>query len=594
MKLFRCIQMIIALALVAGYAGVCDAQTWWNEQWKYRKKITFDTGPAGADIGENLTEVPVLIRLHAGNFNFTHAKQDGSDIRFVATDGKSVLKSHVERFDPIDGMGLIWVKVPRIVRNSNQEAIWMYYGNPAAAASQDAAGTYDVSHALVYHLGETEGPPRDSTGYGNHASQMVGGQGLPTFIGNGAALNGAGDRIVIPAAPSLKFTAGLTFTAWLRVPAALNDGYLFFLGDDKQSFVITLDRARACSRLIGIEGEKEAILGEACAEVPLNAWHHLAVTVQPKGKMLVYLDGEEAASAEFPGALPEHKGDFVIGASSKGERFFGGDLDEIRIYTLAKSRDWIKAAFKAEGQDGRLYSVSQEEMGRAGGLPVFYLKTIVKNISLDGWVIIGLLVIFSAFSWLIFFSKTITLILVGRENRLFLEAFSGIKSVYDLAKSNAFTFSPLYRVYLSGCEELKARVGNPGKQPECALVGEREMNALRSSLDRAYVRENQRLNAWLVVLTMAITGGPFLGLLGTVWGVMNTFAAMAEAGEANIMAIAPGVASALSTTVFGLIVAIPALFKYNYLTSKIRSMTMEIAVFIDQFSFKVEEVLGNR
>jgi biopolymer transport protein ExbB len=73
---------------------------------------------------------------------------------------------------------------------------------------------------------------------------------------------------------------------------------------------------------------------------------------------------------------------------------------------------------------------------------------------------------------------------------------------------------------------------------------------------------------------------------------MNTFAAMAEAGEANIMAIAPGVASALSTTVFGLIVAIPALFGYNFLTGRIRNLTAELNVFADEFALKVEEIYG--
>jgi biopolymer transport protein ExbB len=93
---------------------------------------------------------------------------------------------------------------------------------------------------------------------------------------------------------------------------------------------------------------------------------------------------------------------------------------------------------------------------------------------------------------------------------------------------------------------------------------------------------------------MSISGGPFLGLLGTVWGVMNTFAAMAEAGEANIMAIAPGVASALSTTVFGLIVAIPALFGYNYLAGRIRDITADSGIFVDQFALKVASVYGEK
>jgi biopolymer transport protein ExbB len=119
------------------------------------------------------------------------------------------------------------------------------------------------------------------------------------------------------------------------------------------------------------------------------------------------------------------------------------------------------------------------------------------------------------------------------------------------------------------------------------------MNAFKASLERGFIEETQRFNAWLVLLTLAITGGPFLGLLGTVWGVMNTFAAMAEAGEANIMAIAPGVASALSTTVIGLIVAIPALFSYNYLTGKIKNMTANLTIFIDQYTVKVDQAYGH-
>jgi biopolymer transport protein ExbB len=111
-------------------------------------------------------------------------------------------------------------------------------------------------------------------------------------------------------------------------------------------------------------------------------------------------------------------------------------------------------------------------------------------------------------------------------------------------------------------------------------------------MEESYIKEDKKLNSWLVLLTMAITGGPFLGLLGTVWGVMNTFAAMAEAGEANIMAIAPGVASALSTTVFGLIVAIPALFGYNFLAGRIKNISADMDIFMDQFLLRIEDIYG--
>jgi biopolymer transport protein ExbB len=93
----------------------------------------------------------------------------------------------------------------------------------------------------------------------------------------------------------------------------------------------------------------------------------------------------------------------------------------------------------------------------------------------------------------------------------------------------------------------------------------------------------------MVLLTIAISGGPFLGLLGTVVGVMITFAAIAATGDVNINAIAPGIAAALLATVAGLAVAIPALFGYNYLSSRIKEIVADMNVFQDEFITRVAE-----
>ena len=93
----------------------------------------------------------------------------------------------------------------------------------------------------------------------------------------------------------------------------------------------------------------------------------------------------------------------------------------------------------------------------------------------------------------------------------------------------------------------------------------------------------------MVLLTIAISGGPFLGLLGTVVGVMITFAAIAESGDVNVNAIAPGIAAALVATVAGLGVAIPALFGYNYLISRIKDLSVDMQVFVDEFTTKMAE-----
>src|ERR1700735_3369598 len=126
------------------------------------------------------------------------------------------------------------------------------------------------------------------------------------------------------------------------------------------------------------------------------------------------------------------------------------------------------------------------------------------------------------------------------------------------------------------------------------ILSSQANNTMRANLDRVSAKETERLNALMVLLTSAISGGPFLGLLGTVVGVMITFAAIAAAGDVNVNSIAPGIAAALVATVAGLGVAIPALFGYNYLLTRIKSMTSDMHVFIDEFITKMAEFYSSR
>ena len=103
------------------------------------------------------------------------------------------------------------------------------------------------------------------------------------------------------------------------------------------------------------------------------------------------------------------------------------------------------------------------------------------------------------------------------------------------------------------------------------------------------MEEIQRMNRFMVLLTIAISGGPFIGLLGTVMGVMITFAAIAAAGDVNVNAIAPGIAAALAATVAGMGVAIPSLFGYNYLASRIKAIVSRMHIFVDEFITKLAE-----
>jgi biopolymer transport protein ExbB len=148
--------------------------------------------------------------------------------------------------------------------------------------------------------------------------------------------------------------------------------------------------------------------------------------------------------------------------------------------------------------------------------------------------------------------------------------------------------TPLYRIYHIGIVEIQHRL-SAGQSDADKVLSSRSIQAIRATLDGGLVRETQRLNAQMVLLTIAISGGPFLGLLGTVVGVMITFAAVAQAGDVNVNAIAPGIAAALAATVAGLAVAIPSLFGYNYLLTRVKEASSDMHVFIDEFITKAGE-----
>jgi biopolymer transport protein ExbB len=120
------------------------------------------------------------------------------------------------------------------------------------------------------------------------------------------------------------------------------------------------------------------------------------------------------------------------------------------------------------------------------------------------------------------------------------------------------------------------------------------IEVIRAIMDAHLVRENQRLARSMVLLTISISGGPFLGLLGTVVGVMITFAAIAATGDVNVNAIAPGISAALLATVAGLAVAIPALFGYNYLVVRNKNVSANMQVFVDEFVTRLSEIYSGR
>src|SRR6202012_1351446 len=167
-------------------------------------QITVDAGPKGGALPGDAGRIPLLVRLHDGNFKFTDAKDDGSDIRFVAGDDKTPLKFHLDMYDGLLGVALIWVDLPAVPAGQTTD-IFMYWGNANAPIGADPKGTYDADTALVYHFSEKDAPPHDQTANANNAATAV--KSIDTgMIGRGIHLDGA-SLVTLPASPSLAIPA---------------------------------------------------------------------------------------------------------------------------------------------------------------------------------------------------------------------------------------------------------------------------------------------------------------------------------------------------------------------------------------------------
>ena len=580
---------LILVSMLAFMPGLSHA--WWNADWSLRKKITVNMSQA--DIKDAVSQAPVLVRLHTGNFDFTNAKDDGRDIRFfLAKDDKTPLNYHIEKFDPVNEMALIWVQVPNLVAGK-ETAIYMYSGNSKATPADEAANTYDNNMAAVFHFAEKEGP-KDSTANSNKAAQFSLKLGDGSLIGGGATFDGQ-SMLTIAASQSTRFdgSRGMTVSAWIKVMSPQANAVLFQQQDGGKSVVLGIE----AGKLYASSGSSST---PKTADVAVGGWHHVALTA---GQALtLYLDGKEVATAAAP--ISDMQGDITVG---KG---YTGEMDELEVANVARSADWIKVAANGQGPDALLLTYGEDEApGNEGSTS--YFGTILHSVTLDGWVVIGVLMVMAVISWLVMAIKSYVIGKIEKGNKKFLHDYKQLavaetgkldandsdedEDISDsplltalIGKHDHFQDSPLYRIYHTGVQEIKHRFGNAeaGQQ----TLTPQAIGAIKASLDATLVRENQKLNSQMVLLTIAISGGPFLGLLGTVVGVMITFAAIAATGDVNVAAIAPGIAAALVATVAGLGVAIPALFGYNYIGSKIKNVTADMHVFSDEFVSRITEV----
>jgi biopolymer transport protein ExbB/TolQ len=214
----------------------------------------------------------------------------------------------------------------------------------------------------------------------------------------------------------------------------------------------------------------------------------------------------------------------------------------------------------------------------------------LQKVTTEGLVTAITLAILSLFSWTIIITKFRQLWIARAASKKFYAAYAATRDPLDIhKKQQTFEGSPAFQLYVRGAEELAYQY----KNNPVTVKGERRISrasfeAVKVVLEEAASEQAMSLEKGMIVLSTAVAGGPFIGLLGTVWGVMSTFASIAVAQQASLTTMAPGVAAALLTTVVGLLVAIPAMFAYNFMVTTIRHLTQELDGFASRYANQIE------
>lgn len=241
------------------------------------------------------------------------------------------------------------------------------------------------------------------------------------------------------------------------------------------------------------------------------------------------------------------------------------------------------------------------------------LRFAFEKATTEGKMTICALILLSIFSWTVIITKGRQLYRARKMARKFFKTYRETRDPLEIARrGEEFDGAPAYELYYTGAEETEYQLKNnpvkvvriksaSGSGPSATgaetdilareitiKMSQNSFDSVRVSLERAASAQAMVLEKGMIILSTAVAGGPFIGLLGTVWGVMETFSGIARANAASLTAMAPGVAGALIATVTGLFVAIPAMFAYNYMVTTIRFITQELDAFASEYATALE------
>jgi hypothetical protein len=338
--------------------------------WTRSRRIVLNTSAAGANVGATVTGFPVLIRLNAGNFDFSQAMAGGADIRFVKKD-MAPLAYEIERWDAIAREAELWVRVDTLWGDSGAQYLLMYWGNPDALSLSGGGNVFDTADAFrgVWHCGEKSGTVDDATYYRHHGSRIGNQQQTAGAIGFGQAYTDSGDYsdmgdVCNPGA------SHFTLSAWIKrsdtggvytiigktngdTILQPNYGWLLALNKDYLRLYVASGGTRW--------GDVGTFFCESSVKIAdRNNWHFICAVVDKSRNAgcKVFVDGVDVTKLRsgditrvgaLSNALPMR-----IGIEADNDFPLKGSVDEAVVSYAAHSADWIKLCYMNQKPDNQL------------------------------------------------------------------------------------------------------------------------------------------------------------------------------------------------------------------------------------------------
>ena len=348
----------------------------WNNEWaswSYRKKITIDNTKVATT---SQTDFPVLVNLTTDISLSTNAQDDGDDIVFTASDGKSKFDHEIESYASSTGALVAWVRIPYLAHDADTE-IYMYYGNSGASDQQNVEGVWDSNYKMVQHMDEDPdaggaGDILDSTSNNNDGTattSMTSADLVSAQIGDGIDFDGDGDYIAIDAVTNDMSESTGTYEFWVYRTFANTVGVSQDVINAKDSND-TDNQIKFWYKQLGDVwnftwkggGTADAV-SFAADTIPINTWTNIGMTWDDNANELkAYINGAQASSTvTITGTWDGTMDIATIGATDTTSNYSAGHIDEVRISDSVRTDEWIATSYNNQNSPATFYALGSEE-----------------------------------------------------------------------------------------------------------------------------------------------------------------------------------------------------------------------------------------